>query len=139
MPSKISAQSHRELSPDGLKLLVRSHLSPESEQALWVVPVDGGSALRVSNILAHDATWMPDGNGILYAAGNELFLTHLKDGASTSIASLPGRPFWLRWSPDGNLLRFTIIDPLAHTMSLWELPSGRHSPPTVLTRARTPT
>jgi len=132
IPSEIAAPSLGDISPDGLKLLVRSHLSPESEQALWVVPVDGGSALRVANILAHDATWMPDGNGILYAAGNELFLTHLKDGSSSSIASLPGRAFWLRWSPDGRLLRFTIIDPLGHTMSLWELPSGSHSPRPIL-------
>src|SRR6266851_7445051 len=132
IPSEIAAPSLGDISPDGLKLLVRAHLSPESEQALWVVPVDGGSALRVANILAHDATWMPDGKSILYAAGNELLVTHLKDGTSTSIASLPGRAFWLRWSPDGNLLRFTIIDPLGHTMSLWELPSGSHSPRRVL-------
>jgi Tol biopolymer transport system component/DNA-binding winged helix-turn-helix (wHTH) protein len=132
VPSEIAAPSLGDLSPDGAKLLLRSHLSPESEQALWVVPVDGGSALRVANILAHDATWMPDGNGILYAAGNELLVTHLKDGSSASIAALPGRAFWLRWSPDGHLLRFTIIDPIGHTMSLWELPAGSHSPRPVL-------
>jgi len=128
IPSEIAAPSLGDLSPDGSRLLVRSHLSPESEQPLWVVPVEGGSALRMANILAHDAAWMPDGNGILYAAGNELFLTHLKDGTSASIATLPGRAFWLRWSPDGLLLRFTIIDPIGHTMSLWELPSGSHAP-----------
>jgi Tol biopolymer transport system component/DNA-binding winged helix-turn-helix (wHTH) protein len=132
VPSEIAAPSLGDLSPDGTKLLLRSHLSPESEQALWVVPVDGGSALRVANILAHDATWMPDGNGILYAAGNELLVTHLKDGSSSSIATLPGRAFWLRWSPDAHLLRFTIIDPIGHTMSLWELPAGSHSPRPVL-------
>lgn len=132
VPSEIAAPSLGDLSPDGSKLLLRSHLSAESEQALWVVPVAGGSALRVANILAHDATWMPDGDGILYAAGNELFLTHLKDGSSTNVASLPGRAFWLRWSPDGRLLRFTILDPLGHTMSLWELPAGSHLPRRVL-------
>ena len=132
VPSEIVSPSLGDLSPDGAKLLVRSHLSPESEQALWVVPVDGGSALRVANILAHDATWMPDGSGILYAAGNELLVTHLKDGSSTNLATLPGRAFWLRWSPDGRLLRFTIIDPIAHTTSLWELPAGGRSPRPVL-------
>ena len=132
VPSEIVAPSLGDLSPDGSRLLLRSHLSNESEQPLWVVPVDGGSALRVANILAHDATWMSDGDGILYAAGNELFVTHLKDGVSSSIATLPGRAFWLRWSPDGHLLRFTIIDPIDHTMSLWELPAGSHSPRPVL-------
>jgi Tol biopolymer transport system component len=132
VPNEIAAPSLGDLSPDGTKLLLRSHLSPESEQSLWVVPVNGGSALRVANILAHDATWMPNGNSILYAAGNELLVTHLKDGSSSSIAALPGRAFWLRWSPDAHLLRFTIIDPIGHTMSLWELPAGSHSPRPVL-------
>jgi dipeptidyl aminopeptidase/acylaminoacyl peptidase len=126
--SEIAAPSLGDLSPDGTRLLVRSHLSPESEQALWVVPVGGGSARRVANILAHDAAWMPDGHSILYAAGNDLFVTHLGDDGSTLVAHLPGRAFWLRWSPDGQLLRFTILDPIGHTTSLWELPAGNHTP-----------
>jgi len=130
IPSEIASPSLGALSPDGTRLLLRSHLSPESEQALWVVPVSGGTALRVANILAHDATWMPNGEDILYAAGNELSVAHLKDGSSTSLATLPGRAFWLRWSPDGRLLRFTTIDPIGHTTSLWELPAnGRGARP----------
>lgn len=130
IPSEIASPSLGALSPDGTRLLLRSHLSPESEQALWVVPVSGGTALRVANILAHDATWMPNGEDILYAAGNELSVAHLKDGSSTSLATLPGRAFWLRWSPDGRLLRFTTIDPVGHTTSLWELPAnGRGARP----------
>ena len=105
---------------------------PESEQALWVVPTGGGSAYRVANILAHDATWMPDGKTILYAIGNELRLTDLNDGTQTTYASLAGRPFWLRWSPDGKLLRFTILDPITHTAALWELAAGSHSPHEIL-------
>jgi Tol biopolymer transport system component/DNA-binding winged helix-turn-helix (wHTH) protein len=125
LPSEIEAPSLGDLSPDGSKLLLRSHLSPESEQPLWVVPTSGGSAFRISNILAHDATWMPDGKGILYADGSELAVTHLQNGASSPLATLPhGRAFWLRWSPDGTLLRFTILDPILHTLSLWELPAG---------------
>jgi DNA-binding winged helix-turn-helix (wHTH) protein len=67
LPSEIASPSLGDLSPDGSKLLLRSHLSPESEQALWLVPTGGGSAFRVASILAHDATWMPDGKSILYA------------------------------------------------------------------------
>jgi Tol biopolymer transport system component len=133
LPSEIASPSLGDISPDGSRILLRSHLSPESEQPLWVVPTAGGSALRVSNILAHDATWMPDGKGILYAAGSELAVTHPQDGTSTSFATLPhGRAFWMRWSPDGRLLRFTVLDPLGHTLSLWELSAADHTPHPIL-------
>lgn len=120
VPSEIPSPMLGDLSPDGTTLLLRSHLSPESEQPLWTVPTGGGSALRIANVVAHDATWMPDGKSILYAAGNQLIINRLRDGASSSFAKLPGRAFWLRWSPDGELLRFTLLDPIAHTMGLWE-------------------
>jgi DNA-binding winged helix-turn-helix (wHTH) protein len=134
LPSEIASPSLGDISPDGSRLLLRSHLSPESEQPLWVVPTTGGSALRVGNILAHDATWMPDGNGILYAVGGQLALTHLQDGTSTPFATLPrGRALWMRWSPSGDLLRFTVLDPIDHTLSLWELSSKDHTPHPILT------
>jgi Tol biopolymer transport system component len=76
---------------------------------------------------------MPDGKSILYAAGSKLFVTYTQDGSSTEYATLPyGRAFWLRWSPDGKLLRFTVIDPITHTLSLWELAAGGHSPKPIL-------
>jgi Tol biopolymer transport system component len=133
LPSEIASPSLGDISPDGSRLLLRSHLSPESEQPLWVVPTAGGSALRVSNILAHDATWMPDGKGILYASGSQLAITHLQDGTSTPFATMPhGRAFWMRWSPTGKLLRFTLLDPKDHTLSLWELSSADRIPHPIL-------
>ena len=132
LPSEIASPSLGDLSPDGSQLLLRSHLSPESEQALWLVPTGGGSAFRVASILAHDATWMPDGKNILYATGNELLLTSINDSTQTVYATLPGRAFWLRWSPDGKLLRFTLLDPLTHTASLWELPASSRRPSQIL-------
>ncbi len=121
VPSEIASPSLGDISPDGSKLLLRSHLSPESEQPLWIVPTGGGSALRIANIVAHDATWMPNGSDILYAAGNQLLVAHLQDGTSTPFATLKGRVFWMRWSPDGRLLRFTLTDPIDHTLGLWQI------------------
>ena len=71
---------------------------------------------------------MPDGASILFATGNELNQIRLDGGAITPIAKLAGRPFWLRWSPDGATLRFTVMDPLTHTGSLWELRRGNKTP-----------
>lgn len=133
LPDQIAAPSLGDISPDGSRLLLRSHLSPESEQSLWVVPTTGSSAFRVSNIVAHDGTWMPDGQRILYAHGDELAIANLQDGSSTPFATLPnGRAFWMRWSPDGKLLRFTVLNPLDHTFSLWQLSASDHTPHPIL-------
>lgn len=132
LPSEVASPALGDISPDGSRLLLRDHLSPESEQALWVVPTTGGSALRVGDVLAHDATWMPDGDGILYANGTDLYLTQLSRQQPTHYASLPGRAFWLRWQPNGKLLRFTILDPIAHTLSLWQITSADRTPRRIL-------
>jgi Tol biopolymer transport system component/DNA-binding winged helix-turn-helix (wHTH) protein len=137
VPSEVASPALADISPDGSRLLLRDHLSPESEQPLWVVPTIGGSALRVGSVLAHDATWMPAGDptadGVLFANGNNLYVTHLNGNDPKLYASLPGRAFWLRWQPNGRLLRFTLLDPLAHTLSLWQLQNSDRTPTRILT------
>ncbi len=128
LPTQLISARVADISRDGSHLLLRSQLSPQSEQPLWIVPTAGGGALRVGNVLAQDATWMPDGASILFASGNELNQIRLDGGTITPIAKLTGRAFWLRWSPDGALLRFTVMDPLTHTGSLWELKRGSQTP-----------
>ena len=121
VPAEIAAPSLGDISPDGSKLLLRNHLDTSAEQALWVVSTINGDARRIPGILAHDATWMPDGQRILYAVGNDLY-TAQEDGAGQRrFAVLPGRAFWLRWSPDGRVLRFTMLDSLHHTTALWQI------------------
>ncbi len=132
IPAEVASPALGDISPDGSRLLLRDHLSPESEQPLWVVPTTGGSALRVGDVLAHDATFMPDGDGILYANGNDLYLTRLSGQQPVHYASLPGRAFWLRWRPNGTLLRFTILDPVTHTLSLWQITPTNHTPQRIL-------
>jgi Tol biopolymer transport system component/DNA-binding winged helix-turn-helix (wHTH) protein len=137
VPTEVASPALGDISPDGSRLLLRDHLSPESEQPLWVVPTIGGSALRVGSVLAHDATWMPagttGGDGVLFANGNSLYLTQLNGNDPKLYASLPGRAFWLRWEPNGRLLRFTLLDPLAHTLSLWQLKASDRTPTRILT------
>jgi Tol biopolymer transport system component len=128
VPNELASGRVADISKDGSKLLVRSQLSPQSEQPLWVVPTAGGSALRLGNVQAQDATWMPDGASILFANGNELNEVRLGGGTIAPIVKLPGRAFWLRWSPDGTLLRFTVMDSVTHTASLWELKRGSKVP-----------
>jgi len=128
LPEEIAGPAIADISHDGSRLLVRSHASNQSEQPLFIVPSSGGSTQRVMRVLAHDATWMPDDQKILYATDNELYKASPNGSAPEHYASLPGRAFWLRWSPDGKLLRFTLFNPLAHPLALWELSSADQSP-----------
>ena len=121
LPSEIGAPLMGSLSPDGSQLVVRSHLQAEPEQPLWIVPTLGGDARRIPNILAHDATWMPDGNRLLVASGNNLYITGIDGGDPRKFISTPGMAFWLRWSPDGRRLRFTLLDTKRQTAELWEV------------------
>ena len=84
---------------------------------------------------------MPDGISILYANENNLMVFKPDDGASVPFASLRGRAFWLRWSPNGKVLRFTVINPVTHATSIWEIggEGGQPRPVRNLESARLPT
>ena len=120
VPAEIAAPALGDLSPDGSKLLLRNHLATEAEQAFWIVPTLGGAARQISGVLAHDATWMPDGQRILFASARDLYVAREDGSEKRHFATLPGRAFWLRWSPDSSRLRFTLLDSSTHTTSLWE-------------------
>jgi DNA-binding winged helix-turn-helix (wHTH) protein len=110
-----------DISPDGSLLLIHNQFSREAEGPLWVVPAVGGSPQPLHDVIAHDATWMPGGQKILFASGTELFVSGADGSGIQKLASLPGRAFWLRWSPDGMLLRFTLVNALDHVTSLSEM------------------
>lgn len=121
LPDELASPSLGDISPDGSELLLRNHLATAPEQALWIISTIGESAQKIPGILAHDATWMPDGQNILYANGDSLYIAR-RDGSNVRhFATLPGRAFWLRWSPNDNRLRLTLLNSETHTSSLWEI------------------
>jgi Tol biopolymer transport system component/DNA-binding winged helix-turn-helix (wHTH) protein len=121
LPAQMGAPHIGGLSPDGTKLVMYGHLQNEPEQPLWIVPTLGGDARRVPNVQAHDATWMPDGEHLLIASGHDLMIVGTDGGDLRKFATAPGLAFWLRWSPDGKLLRFTLRDPKRQISELWEV------------------
>jgi Tol biopolymer transport system component/DNA-binding winged helix-turn-helix (wHTH) protein len=121
LPAEIGAPLIGSLAPDGSKLVIHSHLEAEPEQPLWIVPTLGGDARRVPNVLAHDATWMLDGRRLLIASSNELTIVGADGSTPHKLIATPGLAFWLRWSPDGKRLRFTLRDPKRQTTELWEV------------------
>jgi Tol biopolymer transport system component len=80
----------------------------------------------VGDIVAHTATWTPDGRHIIYGNGSTLYVCNVDGTESRKLVTVAGVPFGLRVSPDGSLLRFSVEDPAQHTSSLWEVAVDGH-------------
>lgn len=128
LPAEIGAPLIGSLSPDGSKLVVHGHLQAEPEQPLWIVPTLGGNIHRVPKVLAHDATWMPGGEGLLIASGSDLISVGEDGSDPHRLLTVPGVAFWLRFSPDIRRLRFTLVDPRRQTTELWEANADGSNP-----------
>jgi eukaryotic-like serine/threonine-protein kinase len=91
------------------------------EWPLWILPVPGGSARRVGDVLAHDATWFPDGQRVVYARGSDLYIAQANGAESKKFITAGGMVWVPRWSPDGKVMRFTLQDSQTNASSLWEV------------------
>ena len=131
-PPEISRPSVADISRDGAELLIRSMMWSETEQPLWIAPSTGGSARRLFDVMAHDASWAPDGKTILYSSGQDLFLIERASGVSRKFATLSGRAYWMRYAPDGSHIRFTVLDSKTRNTSLWEISSDGKNPHPIL-------
>ena len=119
------------LSPNGDYLIVRNALgeSGSTEAQLLLVATNGGAARRLGNIEAQDAAFAPDGKTIVFAKGQALFMTDTQGAAPVKLADVAGYPFWLRWSPDGQRMRFSVQEATTQKSSLWEMgPDGKLRP-----------
>ncbi len=124
LPNPLPSADIYDILPSRSELLVRTgEKAAETESAIWVMPVPGGSPRRVGNILAHAATWAPDGRHIFYSNGSTLYSSNVEGTESRKLVTVAGVPFGLRVSPDGTILRFSVEDPGQHTSSLWEVAS----------------
>ena len=122
-PLEIPRPIVADVSKDGSKLLIRNLIWSETEQPLWIIPSTGGSAHRIPDVLAHDAAWTPNGQSIICALGRDLRVIRENGQTVRKLVSLSGRAFWIRHSPDGSRIRFTVVDSSTRATSLWEVSS----------------
>ncbi len=111
----------QDIAPNKAELLVLSREAEELDMPLWVLPALGGAPRRLGDVLAHGATYSPDGKEIVYTNGNTLYRMKSDGTASRQLVTLPGKAFWPRWSPDGSRVRFTVYPDDSPKVSLWEV------------------
>jgi serine/threonine protein kinase/Tol biopolymer transport system component len=104
----------------------------ETESPIWVLPLPAGSLRPVGNILAHAATWTPDGQRIVYARESSLYTCNPDGSDSRVLIAVQGVAFAPRFSPDGHRLRFTVRNTSQRTSLLWEVSSEGKDPHEVL-------
>src|SRR5262245_58008658 len=111
------------LSPDGRTLAL------DLQGSIWTLPVSGGAATRVTDILedAHQPSWSPDGRSIAFFAytdGGYDIWTMTRDGSNRR--KVTSGPFDDRepvWSHDGTRLAFSSDrgNPLGSDYNIWLL------------------
>ena len=111
-----------DISPNGSELLIGS-LGTAEEGPLYRLSLPPNLPRRVGDIVAHDASWSPDGEQIIYARGSELYIARQDGSESRRLVTLAGPAEWPRWSPDGKVIRFTLDDQKSGTQALWEIAS----------------
>jgi Tol biopolymer transport system component len=129
------------VSPDHSQLLLADMYSETAtEMPFYNLPVIGGTAQRIGDLLAHDAAWSPSGEWMVFARKDELILTKPDGTPVRKLVAGMGLPWWPRWSPDGKKLRFTISDPRTQANSIWEVfPDGSNLRPLVTAEDGPPT
>jgi len=114
---------------------------------LWVAPLLGGSPRRLGDLIATSrhtlingngfsvprrrgdiwdrhqsaAAWSPDGQQLVYARGDELHLARSDGTGDRKLATFAGYPFFVRWSPNGHVLRLSVSTGSDTASSLWEV------------------
>jgi Tol biopolymer transport system component/predicted Ser/Thr protein kinase len=130
IPTPLQNAWVEDISPDHTELLVRNSGFWLAPGELWAVPTLRGSPRRLGNIVWSGAAWSPDGTTIVYATPEGLFLANGDGAGSRKLVKLPGDGLWIRWSPDGTRLRFTLHEPETNTTALWEISAdGSHPRP----------
>jgi len=115
-----------DVAPDSGSLLVGELPGQEGLPIpLWQLSVPAGQAKRIGDLDGIDATWSPDGGTIYYSrpenASAMAVYAARSDGSNPhKLFNTIGMPFWLRVSPDGKTVRFSILERSNTGTSLWE-------------------
>ena len=132
LPVPFDASVILDISPNASELLVMSFSdNPDTNHALWAMPVLGGSPRRLGNVRSVFAAWSPDGKKLVFAEGSDLYLANYDGTNPQKLVTVPGIPGWVlsfipgwpRWSPDAKRIRFSLQDPQTLSFALWEVSS----------------
>ncbi len=107
------------ISPDNSQLMVFDRVETEREHRAWTLPLPSGAPRRLADVVGHWATWSADGRQLAFVNGSDLFLAQADGSAAHKLISLPGPAYYVRFSPDGRRIRFTLY--VQGDFCIWEI------------------
>lgn len=113
------------------KLLLQTPINQAATLGkLWAMPLPVGELQSLGNLGVYDASWSPDADWIYYTLGSDLWVARNDESQQRKILSKDGGLAWIRFSHDGQRIRFTSFDAAHNTESLWEAHAdGSHLEP----------
>jgi len=116
-----------DVSPDHASLLASPAHAGLRNRELWSIPLSQVSSARVADLTVDDAAWSPNGDQLVFVQGTTICTASSKGTNVRKLATVKGRPFNPRFSPDGKRIRFSLSDVETNTTSLWEMANdGAH-------------
>jgi Tol biopolymer transport system component/DNA-binding winged helix-turn-helix (wHTH) protein len=109
-----------DISSDGHELLFDTFPGADGLPFLHELSLPAMEPRRVGNqaIAYSSATLSPDGRVLYYATKSGIFAADADGSHSRKLFTAPWEPFWLRVSPGGRILRFSVAQ--QNGTSLWE-------------------
>jgi Tol biopolymer transport system component/DNA-binding winged helix-turn-helix (wHTH) protein len=133
VPTPFANLTIRGLAPNGSALIVSSFQGTGGRADVWSLPLPSGPPRRLSNLpvdslayspdenKAASVAWSPDGSQAAFSNGPVIYLAKSDLSEPHELATAGGYVSRLRFSPDGQRLRFDVTDPSSISTAIWEV------------------
>jgi len=109
-----------DVSRDGNKLLVGTLVDPmKGPFRVKIMDMSTGALQDVDGLVGYDATWTPQGR-IAVSTGRAIILADADGSHQQKLLTTTGLVTFIRYSPDGTRIRFTMVGRLMTDLTIWE-------------------
>jgi Tol biopolymer transport system component/DNA-binding winged helix-turn-helix (wHTH) protein len=112
-----------DVSPDGSKLLLGAPVDMKNLLfRLKLMDLNSGLLQDMPGGGGNDISWTPTGK-LVFARGPDIFTADVDNSQEKKLVAVPDRAFafFLRYSPDGSRLRFSVSQRVGPTRGIWEV------------------